>query len=212
MSEVVKKEEKKGLEMVNGNYALNSIGEQLAYAQYLMDNLLVSDTFKRPSQLVIAIQALKDLGLPNSCLKDFYVVNNRPAIYGDTFLALMHGSGLVEEFSVSFFDEKGEPFSFPKKGQIYFGCMIVAKRKGSSLKSEITYTLDDKELSGNKNPVWSKSPRDMLFRRCAGRVAKWLFADAIRGIEMLDYLEDADSSRLNEQEKTKAMLDTFSGN
>ena len=187
-TEVKTVEQKKEIQVENGNYVLNTVQDQLAFANYLMNQGLVSDTFKKPSQLVLAIQACKDLGLPNSCLKDFYVIGGRPAIYGDTFLALMHGSGLVEEFIVSFFDETGETIGLPKKGQVYFGCAIEVKRKGAKKESLITYTMDDKELSRNNNPTWNKSQRDMLFRRAAGRVAKWIFADAIRGIEMGDYL------------------------
>lgn len=203
-------ETKKEIQVENGNYVLNTIQDQLAFANYLMNQGLVSDTFKKPSQLVLAIQACKDLGLPNSCLKDFYVIGGRPAIYGDTFLALMHGAGLIEDFIVRFIDENGEVIHLPKKGQVYFGCAIEAKRKGYSTRSIITYTMDDKELSRNNNPTWNKSQRDMLFRRCAGRVAKWLFADAIRGIEMADYLEDADAGKLGDTEKAKEATLIFS--
>lgn len=193
--------QKKALAMENGNYTLDTIGEQLAYAQYLMDNLLVSDTFKKPSQLVIAIQALKDLGLPNSCLKDFFVLNGRPAIYGDTFLGLMHSSGLLEEYSISFIDEEGEVIVRPKKGTVYFGCEILAKRKGHKTASPIHYTMDDKELSKSRNPTWVTFQRDMLFRRCAGRVAKWICPDAIRGLELVDYLEDIQDAKESNQDK-----------
>ena len=196
--------------MENGNYTLNSIGEQLAYAQYLMDNLLVSDTFKKPSQLVLAVQACKDLGLPNSCLKDFYVIGGRPAIYGDTFLGLMHGAGLLDIYIVKFFDHEGNLIVRPKKGQIYFGCEIEARRTGQLGSSLIHYTFDDKELSRSSNPTWNKSPRDMLFRRCAGRVAKWLTPDAIRGIELADYAEDIHNDKISDKEAASLATMAFS--
>lgn len=201
---------KREIQVEKGNYVLDTVQDQLAFANYLMNQGLVSETFKKPSQLVLAIQACKDLGLPNSCLKDFYVIGGRPAIYGDTFLALMHGSGLVDEFTVYFFDEDGKTITLPKKGQVYFGCAIDVKRKGANFISTITYTMDDKDLSRNNNPTWNKSQRDMLFRRCAGRVAKWIFADAIRGIEMGDYLEDAEVGKLNDMEKAKEVTLVFS--
>lgn len=203
-------EVKKGLEMIEGNYTLNTMGEQLAYAQYLMDNLLVSDTFKKPSQLVLAVQACKDLGLPNSCLKDFYVIGGRPAIYGDTFLGLMHGAGLLDVYVVKFFDCEGELIVRPKKGQIYFGCEIEARRLGQLTSSFIHYSFDDKELSRSSNPTWNKSPRDMLFRRCAGRVAKWITPDAIRGIELADYAEDINNDRISDKEAAELATQVFS--
>lgn len=198
--------QKKQLEMDEGNYTLNSMPEQLAYAQYLMDNLLVSDSFKKPSQLILAIQACKDLGLPNSALKDFYVVGGKPAIYGDTYLGLMHSSGLLDEFHVSFFDPEGITIDRPKKGQVYFGCEIHAKRKGYAEGCVIHFTLDDRDLSKTTNPTWVKFPRDMLFRRCAGRVAKWITPDAIRGLYFGDELEDMGPSK--EDDKTNAAIAT----
>lgn len=199
-------EAKKGLDMVAGNYTLNSIGEQLAYAQYLMDNLLVSDSFKKASQLVIAIQTIKELGLPTSSLKDFYVLKGKVAIFGDTYLGLMHSSGYLEQFTVMFFDEEGVVFEFPKKGQVYFGCAIFAKRKGTTIGSTITFTMEDKILSRTTNETWNKHPRDMLFRRCAGRVAKWITPDAIRGLYFADELEDMNTTSDDKDKAAQATM------
>ena len=182
---------KKEMAMENGNFVLENSHEQLRYAQHLINQGLVSDTFKKPEQLVIAIQSCKDLGLPNSCLKDFYVIHGKPAIYGDTFLALMFSTGLLDTYVIEFFDNDGVMITIPKKGQCFFGCQITIKRKGFLKETKIHYTMDDKELSLSTNPTWKKAQRDMLLRRCAGRAAKWVVPDAIRGIEMADYLEDA---------------------
>jgi len=202
-------ETKKGLEMIDGNYTLNSMGEQLAYAQYLMDNLLVSDSFKKASQLVIAIQTIKEFGLPSSSLKDFYVLKGKVAIFGDTYLGLMHSSGYLEEFQVTFFDEVGNLIERPKKGQVFFGCEIYAKRKGHDCGSRISFTMDDKTLSGTTNETWNKHPRDMLFRRCAGRVAKWLTPDAIRGLYFGDEMEDY-NDKTSDKEAASLATQVFS--
>lgn len=188
MSELVKQKE---MEVVDGVYTLGTVEEQLKYANFLISNKLVSDTFKAPAQLMIAIQLCKDLGLPNSCLKDFYVIGGKPAIFGDTFVALALGSGVIAEHSINFYDEDGRDISLPKKNDKLFSCVITGRRNGSSLTSTVSYSMDDLASSGNNNPNFKKHPRDMLYRRAMGRFIKWICADAIRGVEMADYAEES---------------------
>lgn len=201
---------KEGMELSSeGVFALTTMDDQKKYADFLITQKLVSETFKTPSQLIIAIQLCKDLNLPMSCLKDFYVIGGKPAIYGDTFVGLALGSGLVQDHKVEFFDENGEKIRVPKKGQKPFSCLVSIKRKGSSEFVEAFYSWDDKESSRNNNPNFIKHPIDMLFRRAMGRAIKFALADAVRGIELIDYAEEANRSP-DEQEKTKQMLETFS--
>lgn len=183
---------RKGLELTNeGIFALKTSEDQKLYADYLISQKLVSETFKTGSQLIIAIQLCKDLHLPMSCLKDFYVIGGKPAIYGDTFVALALGSGVIQDHKVEFFDESGEKIRVPKKGQTPFSCLVSIRRKGSTSYVEAFYSMDDKEKSRNSNPNFLKHPVDMLFRRAMGRAIKFACADAIRGIEMADYAEES---------------------
>jgi hypothetical protein len=197
------------MQVQDGNYTLSTVEDQMKYAQFLMDKRLVSNTFKEPSQLIVAIQLCKDLGLPNSCLKDFYVIGGRPAIYGDTFVALALGSGVVQDHKVVFFDEEGVVIDMPKKGKKYFGCKVSIKRKGSDSYIDATYTFDDKENARNNNENFIKYPIDMLFRRAMGRAVKWACADAIRGVELADYAEDAER-KLEEKDKADLATKEFS--
>lgn len=189
MSELTVKE--KSMEVVEGVYTLNTVEEQMKYAAFMISKRLVSDTFKDPAQLMVAIQLCKDLKLPNSCLKDFYVIGGKPAIFGDTFVALALGSGVIAEHQINFYDEVGLDISLPKKGDKLFSCVITGRRNGSSLTSSVSFSMDDLASSGNNNPNFKKHPRDMLYRRAMGRFIKWICADAIRGVEMADYAEES---------------------
>jgi hypothetical protein len=208
---VISVKEKTVMAVKDGNYLLETIQEQMIYAQWLIDKRLVSNTFKEPAPLIVAIQLCKDLGLPNSCLKDFYMIGGKPAIFGDTFVALALGSGLITEHSASFYDESGALIEIPKKGQKYFSCQVVGKRKGSGLVRNAHDSIDDKLTARNTNENFDKYPADMLFRRAMGRFIKWYFADAIRGIEMMDYAEDVVNNKLTADDKLKAINADFSG-
>lgn len=191
-----------------GQLLLGNLEEQGKYASYLIANKLVSDTFKTPAQLIVAMQALKDLNLPTSCLKDFYVIGGKPAIYGDTFVALALGSGMIQDHTVEFFDEQGNKISIPKKGIYPFSCLVTILRKGSTKTVEAFYSMDDKEISNNNNPTWKKHPTDMLFRRAMTRAIKFACPDAVRGIEVSDYLEE--NPKVIDSEKAKAITEIFS--
>ena len=193
----------------NGVYTLNSINEQMTYAKFLIDNGLVSETFKKPSQLIVAIQFCKDLGLSNSALSNFYVVSGKAAIFGDTLIGLVMGSGLVADKKIEWFDEQGETIVRPKKGIKEFGCEVSYLRKGFASYVTATYTYDDRELSRSSNPVWLKFAKDMLWRRSDIRCLKALFPDAMRGIEVVEYLEDS-NIKLDDKEKAKLATSIFS--
>lgn len=196
----------------NGNYKLDTIKDQAMYAQWLIDKELVSDTFKNPSQLIVAIQLCKDLGLPNSALSNFYVVKGRPAIFGDVLIGLVMDK--VKKKEVVFFDESGVEIKLPKKGQIFFGCAVTYERKEIAGSVTGVYTMDDKEISKTTNPTWIKYAKDMLWRRADVRAIKMLFPDSFKGIEVVDYLEDAfenkKTTRVVDNEKIDALNELFS--
>lgn len=195
------------MKLENGVYSLETIEDQIKYANFLISKKLVSETFKDAAQLMVAIQLCKDLKLPNSCLKDFYVIGGKPAIYGDTFVALALGSGVIKEHKIEFYDENGERIRIPKKGQKIFSCVAYVKREGYSEFVEAFYSMDDKEAAQNNNPNFRKYPADMLFRRAMTRAIKWACADAIRGIEVEDYAIDAQRGANNPLIITKADMD-----
>lgn len=192
-AEVIEKKEvqkSSGMAVENGVYTLSTVGEQMTYAQWLIDRKLVSETFKTSAQLVVAIQLCKDLDLPNSALSCFYVIGGRPAIYGDVLIGLVMGSGLIEGKRVAFFDESGSIIERPKKGQQIFGCEVFYNRKGYNKEVGAFYTMDDKDASKTTNPTWNKYPTDMLWRRADVRAIKMIAPDAMKGIEVVEYLED----------------------
>lgn len=192
----------------NGVYTLESVEEQAKYAQFLIDKKLVSDTFKTSAQLIIAIQFCKDLNLPNSALSNFYVINGRPAVYGDTLIGLVMGSGLVADKKITWFDEEGKEIKLPKKGTKYFGCMVEYKRASHASYVPGVYTLDDKDIAKPTNPVWIKFWKDMIWRRADIRAVKALFPDALRGIEVADYLEDA-QTKLDNVDRARVATNDF---
>lgn len=204
---------KTGMEMKEGNYSLNTIGEQMTYAQWLIDKKLVSETFKNPAQLVVAIQLCKDLDLPNSALSCFYVVGGKAAIFGDVLIGLVMGSNKVADKKIEWFGEDGVIIDIPKKGQKFFGCKVSYKRIGFESYVSGIYTLDDKEASRSTNPTWAKFEKDLLWRRADVRAVKAVFPDTMKGIETVEYLQDSDGIKTlksSTADKARELTEKFS--
>ena len=187
MNEVTKKEV---FELQNGEFKLDSFQDQLNFANLLIQKRLVSETFKEPAQLVIAIQACKSLGLnPITGLKMFYVVGGKPALYGDGPLSLIQSSGKLDSLEEFFIDDKGEKICLENKNlnAEVFGAVCRMKRKGDPTTQEDFFTEVDRKNAMLNSPVWSKYKRNMMRYRVRAMCAKSKFADVLNGLEIAEY-------------------------
>lgn len=175
----------------SGSLALGSVREQLSYAKKLIDSQLISSTFKKPEQVFAAFQFLKSANLPPHLINGMYVVNGKPCLYGNEFVAMAQKAGLMSFIDVVWFDKDGEEIKRPKEGVEYFGCEVILGRKGVENRLKTFFTMDDKKKAGLTNPTWGKYPKDMLMRRALAMGIKILFADCLNGIEIYEAMEEA---------------------
>lgn len=194
----MEKEPIKALELnQKGQFALNTIEDQLAYAQRLMKEEMVSSTFKTPQQVIVGIQYCKALGLePALGLKMMYVVNGRPCLYSEGPLALCQRTGLIEKMEEFFIDEDYNKICLENKNlkSKVFGAITRVWRKGDDLVQEDYFTLDDlaqagldKNSKGQKKDVWQKWERLMLRYKARTIALRSKFADLIAGIPVAEY-------------------------
>lgn len=189
----------------NGALGLTTLKEQLAYAKKLIDSGLVSATFKSPQQVFAAIQFLKSANLPTHLINGMYVVNGKPCLYGNEFVAMAQRAGLLSYLNVTWFDENGEAINRPKKGfGGYFGCEVEIGRKGVANTLKTFFTMDDKKTANLTNPTWAKYPKDMLMRRALAMAIKLMFADCLNGIEIYEAMEEVQEIK---ESSNKAEMD-----
>ena len=93
----------------SGVLALQTLGDQLAFAKRLIDDKMISTTFETPQQVVIGIQYAKALQIPEIlALKMMYVQNGKPTLYAEGPLALVQRSPKFLRINEYFVDEEGE--------------------------------------------------------------------------------------------------------
>lgn len=175
----------------NGKLQLDSIESQMAMAQKLLQNRLISETFKNPQQVVIGIQLCKSLNIdPIMGLKQMYVLHGKPAIFGDLPLSICQASGLLESIKEYWVDNDGQEICVKNKNlkAVPYAAICQLKRKGDSELQEDYFTLDDMKLAQMKSPTWNRYQRTMMRYRARTQALKSKFADVLNGIEIAEYV------------------------
>lgn len=122
-----------------------------------------------------------------AALRNIYVVNGRPCIYGDLATALVRKSGLCESLDYHF---EGEGSSLK--------CVATGKRKGDAKPHTEEFSWADAMSGGlvDKNPTYKKHPKDMIMWKALHRLFKFLWPDVLHGISIretiMDEVEEAD--------------------
>lgn len=155
----------------------------------------------KPDNILVAMVHGQELGLPPlQALQSIAVVNGIPSIYGDAGLALVRGSGKLEDFD-EWFEVDGvrqEGSSFPIQQYADAGKMVVAhcmsKRVGSKRPRITTYSVNDAKRAGlwAKEGTWQTVPQRMLMWRPRSWNLRDEFGDVLKGLSIYEEAMDID--------------------
>jgi hypothetical protein len=180
-----------------GELALLTLEDQLGFAKKLIDEKMISDTFKTPQQVVVAFQYAKVMGLPEIlAVKMMYVVNGRPSLFAEGPLSLVQRNPKFKSIREYFINEAGDEIS-PKNKNLkekVWGAVCEVMRQGDTEPQVDYFTLDDlalakldKNSKGEKKDVWAKWERLMLRYKARAIALRSKFADLIAGIPIAEY-------------------------
>lgn len=151
-----------------------AFAKTLAVSEFLPEGLR-----GKPGNVFMAMMQGLDLGLrPMQALNLIDVIKGKPGLKPEGMRALIHSAGH------DWIDVEASELR----------CIIRARRKGSDVWHEVTYTIEQAKNSGDfaKNANYKSRPDDMLYARCTTRMAKRHFADVINGLPSVDDLLDAE--------------------
>jgi hypothetical protein len=140
-------------------------------------NLVPKDYVGKPENILVAIQWGMEIGLkPLQSMQNLAVINGRPAIYGDAMIALCLASPQCEYINETI--ENGV-------------ATCRAKRKGAPEQVR-TFSREDAKRAGllGKQGPWTQYENRMLQMRARGFALRDVFADALKGMNMVEELED----------------------
>ena len=168
--------------------------EQAMYIAKIISrsDLAPKDFKNKPENCLVAIEMGKDLGLkPMQAIQNIAVINGRPCIWGDAALAVLQSHPDFE-----YIDESVE--------NGVATCKI--KRKGNP---EVirTFSESDAKKAGlfGKSGPWTTYPKRMLQLRARGFSARDSFADALKGINFREEVEDYATKKTKDSNAKKAL-------
>jgi hypothetical protein len=137
-----------------------------------------------PGNVLVAMQYGAELGLkPLQACQNIAVINGRPCIYGDAMLAVVMGSGAVEDMKETF--EAG-------KTDDDYAAVCWVKRKDRTEPIVARFSVKDAKrasLWGKAGP-WTQYPQRMLQMRARSFALRNGFADILRGMIAREEAED----------------------
>lgn len=131
---------------------------------------------------VVAVLAGARLGLDAfQAIQGISVINGRPALWGDALVAIVKGSGLLEDEKVEYLPTRKD----------CLGVRYTCKRKGIHTPYEGTFTKADAEKAGlwGKN-VWGAYPARMMLSRARAYALRDAFADVLKGFRVAEEEQD----------------------
>ncbi len=154
--------------------------EAKEYATLMANSSFVPDSYKgNPGDILVAVQMGNELGLkPLQALQNISVIRGRPCVWGDALPAVAQAHPMYE-----YMDEKFD------EDTLTATCII--KRKNAP-EQAYKFSQADARVAGlwGKSGPWSQYPKRMLQLRARGFAIRNVFADALKGINMAEEVQD----------------------
>lgn len=169
------------LELTANGVQMRTVAEVGAFCALLgRANMLPKGT--TPEGAVVAVLAGARLGLdPFQSVQGIASINGRPAIWGDALVAIVKGSGQVEDETVEYLPTRKD----------CLGVRYTVKRKGIATPYEGTFSKADAEKAGLWGKgVWQAYPARMMFNRARAFALRDGFADVLRGFRIAEEEQD----------------------
>lgn len=157
--------------------------QALTFSQYLADSDMVPKDYKgKPGNCLIAMQWGAEVGLkPLQALQNLAVINGRPALWGDSVIAIVRGSPLCEYVIET---DDGQTAA----------CKV--KRRGEPEQIR-TFSVDDARAAGlaGKQGPWTQFPKRMRQMRARAFALRDVFPDVLRGLPVAEEIMDTPTER-----------------
>lgn len=157
--------------------------QALTFSQYLADSDMVPKDYKgKPGNCLIAMQWGAEVGLkPLQALQNLAVINGRPALWGDSVIAIVRASPLCEYVIET---DDGHTAT----------CKV--KRRGEPEQVR-TFSVDDARSAGlaGKQGPWTQFPKRMRQMRARAFALRDVFPDVLRGLPVAEEVMDTPTER-----------------
>lgn len=177
---------------------ITNMDELWRFATAVSKSGLAPKGIEHPEAIFVALEMGLEVGLPPmAALQNIAVINGRPSIWGDAQLAVVRGTGDLEEFS-EWYEAKGT--KLPRNPATFTddtAAVCRVKRRGFEA-VEVGFSVAEAKtanLWGKAGP-WSQYPARMLKFRARSFALRDTFGDALKGLRATEEVQD-DPQELN---------------
>lgn len=180
--------ERDGQIAVGRGVRIETLDDMFRFCEWVHSSGLAPAGLDSPPKIMIAVEHGLELGFaPMQAIQGIAVINNRPCMWGDLFLAACKQS---PEWDEDGFREWSEGDQFKDDYTAY--CSM--KRRSSSELQTRSFSVADAKRAGlwanQKRDPWIKYPQRMLQMRARAWCGRDTFADALKGVGMAEEVED----------------------
>ena len=176
--------------------APTTVEEAWRLAKIMAASELIPKNFKdKPGDVLVAIQMGVEIGLPPmQALQSIAVINGRPGVWGDGFLALLMASPLYRDHD-EYFEVSGQrrdglvadDWKLPTTAAV---CTFWRHGKATPVTRRFTVGQAIKADLVKKPGPWQQYPDRMLAMRARAFAGRDAFPDVLRGISTTEELQD----------------------
>jgi hypothetical protein len=191
------KQDKVAISMDERGIQLRSMDEMGRFCQAVARSGLAPKGLQTPEAIMVAVQHGLEVGLkPMQALQGIAVINGRPSLFGDAAMAVVTGHP----------DCEGIEESMEGEGENMVATCTV-RRKGR-LPIQRTFSVAEAKhakLWGKAGP-WTDYPKRMLQMRARSWAMRDSFADALKGIGIIEEVQDIKPARVEEPRKVNEIV------
>lgn len=164
--------------------------EAYRFANLIADSDLIPKEFqKKPANVLLAVQLGMELGVsPMQALQSIYVVNGRPAIFGDLLPAIIFNSGFLEAIHEEG-DEQQASCTVKRKGHVAITRTFTMK-DAERAKTVVWIGNERKFISLAEKETYKSYPKRMLQMRARALALRDMFPDVLKGVAIREEIED----------------------
>jgi hypothetical protein len=159
-----------------------NIEEAFRMAEMLIVAKMAPESLKTPEAVCVAILHGLEVGMtPLAAVQSIAVINGKPSLWGDGFLAVIQGSGLLEwkkEFERV--DERNGKTA-----------VCIMKRKGDPEPATCEFSeVDARDANLANKAIWKAYAPRMRKMRARAFAGRDLFSDVLKGMKMAEEVND----------------------
>jgi hypothetical protein len=171
--------------------------QAMKFSHMLAESDFVPKDFKgKPGNCLIAMQWGSEIGLkPLQALQNLAVINCRPALWGDSVIAIVRSSPLCEYVTET---DDGKTAT----------CTV--KRRGEPAQTRM-FSMDDARAAGllGKQGPWTQYPKRMRQMRARAFALRDVFPDVLRGMPVAEEIMDAPRDMSGAEPRTETALPDY---